>query len=253
MVGQLQMAQDDGAAAGGAMAADARAAGDADAAGHRAVGADVHVVADLDQVVEFDALLDHGVVKRAAVNAGIGADLHIVANLHRAELLDLHPLTLLRRKAEAVGADHHAAVHDAARADAAGLAQRHAGCQPSGLADFGAGANMGVATDQRARPDHRASTDIAQRTDTGTGMDAGAGLNHRAGMNAGWRRLARARRPPLAEAGEVEVGVVADDDRATAAGGRLLGRRDDHASGLGAGQLRRITRIGQKAQAADVS
>src|SRR5256885_9223065 len=90
-VGQLQMAQHDGAASHGAMRANARAAGHPHATGHGRMLADVHVVTDLDQVVELDPVLDHRVVQRSAVYAGIGADFHIVADPHATELLDLHP------------------------------------------------------------------------------------------------------------------------------------------------------------------
>ena len=81
-------------------------------AGDRGVRADAHVVADLDLVVELDALLDHRVVERAAVDRGVGADLDVVADAHAADLRNLDPAALLRRDAEAVGADHHAGVQD---------------------------------------------------------------------------------------------------------------------------------------------
>ncbi len=49
----------------------------------RSVRADAHVVADHDEVVELDALLDHGVVDGAAVDGGVGADLDVGADAHR--------------------------------------------------------------------------------------------------------------------------------------------------------------------------
>jgi hypothetical protein len=87
-----------------------------------AVRADVHVVADLHQVVELDAVFEHGVFQRATVDAGVGADLDVVADAHGAELFDLFPAALRVGEAEAVGADDRAAVHEAARPDAAGRA-----------------------------------------------------------------------------------------------------------------------------------
>jgi hypothetical protein len=99
-------------------AADAGAAGHADAARHRGVRADVHVVADLDQVVELDAVVDHGVVERAAVDAGVGADLDVVADAHRAELLDLLPAPSSGAKPKPSAPITTPAVHDAARAPA---------------------------------------------------------------------------------------------------------------------------------------
>ncbi len=62
--------------------------------GHGRVGTDVHVVANLDQVVQLDAIFDHRVVQRTAIDAGVGTDLDIVADAHSAELLDLDPFAL---------------------------------------------------------------------------------------------------------------------------------------------------------------
>ena len=57
-----------------------------DTAGHGRVGADVHVVANLDQVVQLDAVFNHGVVQRTAIDAGVGSDLDIVADAHGARV-----------------------------------------------------------------------------------------------------------------------------------------------------------------------
>ena len=66
----------------------------------------LHVVADLDQVVELDAVLDHGVAERAAVDAGVGADLDVVADDARAPSCSIFSQRpLVGREAEAVGAD----------------------------------------------------------------------------------------------------------------------------------------------------
>src|SRR5262245_36240670 len=105
------MAVDHRRAADGDVPPDIRAAPAADAAGDGAVRADAHVVADLNLVVELDALLDHGVVERAAVDRGIGADLDVVADAHRADLRNLHPAAFLAGDAEAVGADDDPGVH----------------------------------------------------------------------------------------------------------------------------------------------
>src|SRR6185503_4244979 len=133
--------------------AEVRAAGDRRAAGHRGVAADAAVVRDLDQVVELDAVLDHGVLERAAVDAGVGADLDVVADAHRAELLDLLVAQAIRLahgcEAKAVGTDYRPAVHDAPGADAAAVHQRHARREP------------------RARTHARAGADEAERADRG--------------------------------------------------------------------------------------
>ena len=51
-----------------------------------------HVVGDLHEVVELHAVLDHGVVDRAAVDRGVRADLHVVADHDAADLRDLDPV-----------------------------------------------------------------------------------------------------------------------------------------------------------------
>ena len=76
--------------------------------------------------------------RRATVDAGVGADLDIVADDDAAELLDLLPAALVRREAEAVGAQHHAAVQQAARTDAGAGHQRDRR-QPGALAHPHAG------------------------------------------------------------------------------------------------------------------
>ncbi len=63
-----------------------RAARDADQRRDRRVRADAHVVSHLDQVIEPDALFDHRVRQRAAIDRGVGADLHVVTDLHRSQL-----------------------------------------------------------------------------------------------------------------------------------------------------------------------
>src|SRR6218665_1007092 len=159
MVGQFQMPEHDGSAADRAVRAYARTAGHAATAGPRRGLADAHVVADLYQVVELDAVFDHGVLQRAAVYAGVGADLYIVANAHGAELLDFDPLPVLGREAKAVSADHHAGVQQAARADAAGHAHGDARLEK------------------------------AEGADAGRGMDLGRRIEHCTGVHAGrWRR-----------------------------------------------------------------
>ena len=84
MVGQLQVAQDDGPPAHRAMGADACTASHPHATRHGGVGADANVVADLDEVVELDAVFDDGVFQRATVHTGVGPDLDIVADVSRA-------------------------------------------------------------------------------------------------------------------------------------------------------------------------
>ena len=87
--------------------------------------ADAAVVRDHDEVVELDAVFDHGVFDRAAVDGGVGADLDVVTERHRADLRHLDPGALVRREPEAVAADHGAGLHDAARAEHHAMADEH--------------------------------------------------------------------------------------------------------------------------------
>src|SRR5690606_38386778 len=111
VVADLDVAEDRNAAGDHTTLSYLRAAGHARHSGHRRVRADAHVVSDLHEVVELDAVLDHRVLDRAAVDRGVRADVDVVADHDRAELRDLDPASAfrtaeIRREAEAVGADH---------------------------------------------------------------------------------------------------------------------------------------------------
>ena len=125
MVGQRQVPQHHRPAPHGAMGTDARAARHPHTAGHGGVRTDVHVVADLNQVVEFDAVFNHGVVQRAAVNASVGADFHIVADAHRPQLFNFFPLPLVQGKTKTVSADHDPRMQDTTRPHRAAFRQSH--------------------------------------------------------------------------------------------------------------------------------
>src|SRR5882724_6870900 len=116
------MAEDACRASDRAVRSDARAARNGRTPGHRRMGADAHVMADLDLVVELDAVLDHGVVERTAVDRGVGADLDVVAYDGAPGLRNLDPASGIGRHAETVCADHHAGMDQSALAyDAAGI------------------------------------------------------------------------------------------------------------------------------------
>jgi hypothetical protein len=129
-----------------------------------------HVVADLDQVVELDAVLDHRVVQRAAVDAGVGADLHVVADAHRAQLLD-------RSQRPASGAKPKPSppitaplwIRPRAPTQSSPTVTRAFSTVPAPM---------------------RAPRRPAQRADAGAGVDVGALLHHGAGMHAGSRGAA---------------------------------------------------------------
>src|SRR5574337_13616 len=236
------------------MAADARAAGDRDAAGDRGVRADPDVVSDLVQVVDLHAVADHGVVERAAIDAGVGADLDVVADAHRAELFDLLPARAVAaaraREAEAVGAYHHPAVDDAARADAATLAQRHPRGEARARAHRRTGTDLAQAADDRAGRDPRPRTHVRERTYRRVGRHARARLDDRTRMDTGRGKGARAGGPPPGQAGEVQVRVV-DDDRGGAHARAQRGSHH-HAGGRGRRQLAGVARMGEKTQAVRV-
>ena len=52
---------------------------------------------------DLDAILDQGVFQCSAIDATVGPDFNLVANAHRAQLLDLDPLALMRGKAKSIG------------------------------------------------------------------------------------------------------------------------------------------------------
>mmetsp|Transcript_13957 Transcript_13957/g.38065 ORF Transcript_13957/g.38065 Transcript_13957/m.38065 type:complete len:520 (-) Transcript_13957:4331-5890(-) len=252
-VHQGQVADDVGRTADGAVRADAGRAGHRRATRHGGIAADVHVMGNLDEVVELDAVLDDGVAQRPTVDAGVGTNLDIVADADRAELLDLDVAVLAGREAEAVRADDHAAVHDAAHADAAALAEHHTGRQP------------GAGPHPRAALDDAMGADACTVTDDGTGLDdreradldalpqRRLGRHDRARMHARVGGRARAGGPPLGQAREVEVGVGRDDGCA-ACGCHLgqRGRNDDAARPRGA-ELGLVAWIGEEADAVSVS
>src|SRR5437867_1900662 len=178
-IGYLEVAEDDGCTPNLAMRTDLRAAGDAGVPGHHGVRADLHVVADLDLVVELGAVADHRVAQRAAIDAGVGTDLHVVADAHGAELLDLLPVALRGREAEAVGADHDARVQDAALTDHAALGEGDAADEAAERANARVAANDAVRADHGAALDHRTGLDDGQRADRGTRIDLRPRVDHR--------------------------------------------------------------------------
>ncbi len=105
VVGDRQMPEYHRRTAKRAVAPNLCAAGHADAARHCGVLSDHAVVRNLYLIVELDAVPDHGVVQRAAIDGGVRADLHIVANAHCPGLGNLDPAAFVIREAEAVATD----------------------------------------------------------------------------------------------------------------------------------------------------
>src|SRR5262245_24274779 len=95
---------------------------------HDSVLADLDVVADLDQVVKLRAAPDACAAEARAVDAAVGADLDVVLDHDAAHLQELEwAAFLVGREAEAVGADHRAAVNATSRADLGLVVDRDVG------------------------------------------------------------------------------------------------------------------------------
>ena len=214
MVGQAKVAQNDGAAANGAVRANGRAARHAGAAGHGAVFPDAHVVANLYQIVELDTVFEHRVLQGAAVDAGIGANFDIIANLHRAELLDLHPPTTIWGKAKAVCTNHRAGVNDAALTNAATVGDRHTRRKQTACAYGRICTNDAVGADLRAIANRRTGSNAGKGAYRHAQANAGGRVNHGARMD-GWHGLQRMQPfPELRDQCEIMIRIVHHDTRA---------------------------------------
>ena len=123
LIADFDVADDADLAGEGDVIAQAGAAGDAGLGDDDAVLPDDHVVGDLDEIVDFRALLNPCPAKAGAVDGGIRADFHVVVDLDDAGLRDFDVAAAGELEAEAIAAEHDAAVDDdavpdhAARAD----------------------------------------------------------------------------------------------------------------------------------------
>jgi hypothetical protein len=142
-------------------------------------------------------------------------------------------------------------LHDAARADAAAELEHRARPDAGALAHHGTGTDAGLRSNDGTGADAGTGADEGLCAHGGRGMHLGAGFDDGTGMDAGGWLRTRARRPPLREAREVQVGIGCHQ-RGAATGQRrvaVLGPHD-HTSGLAAGQLRQQPRLGQEADVA---
>src|SRR5437879_7441168 len=240
------MADDARGSADGAVRSDARAACDTCTPGHRGMCTHAHVVADLDLVVELDAILDHRVVERAAVDRGVCADLDVVAYHGAPGLRNLDPASGIRCHAETVCADHHAGVDQGALAyDAPGI-DRHRGTQAAILPDRGIFADRAARIDHDALPQPCPAADMAAGSYRGGGrnfgflLDDGARVDSRNGATVGAEQL----RGP----GIIDIGVVAEDSRQ---GSRVpFLARQNHGRSTGVAQVRPVPRMRKEAKIA---
>jgi hypothetical protein len=196
------------------MGADHGAPCHADAARHGRVLADAHVVADLNQVVELHAVLDDRVLQRTAVDASVGADLDVVADVHRPELLDLDPRAVVRCQTEAVGADHHAGMEQAALADMAILADGHT------RLEHGVGTDAGARSITHSAPIDALGCTQASGSITALGCMRSAPDAHAPSSRAGSDARSRVRVGRDDEAHRVGSGSRMAGDTITQAAGR---------------------------------
>src|SRR5258705_104904 len=240
------MAEDACRAADRAVPADTRAARNGGTPGHRRMGADAHVMADLDLVVQLDAVLDHRVVERAAVDRRVGSDLDIVAYKGTTRLRDLDPASRIARHAETVGADHHAGMNQCALADNAAGIDRDRGPQAAVLADLRVLADRAIGIDHGALAKPRSPADMTARAHGGRCGDFGARFDHRARMDS--QNGATLRAEKLCGLGVIDIGIVAQDP---GQGRRVpLLSRQDHGRGAGAAQLRAVPGVRKEAKVA---
>src|SRR3989454_3991627 len=208
------------------------------------MGADPDVVADLDLVVELDAVLDDGIVERAAIDGGVRPDLYVVADDHAPRLRNLDPAVSVGRHSESVGPDHRPGVDHRALADRAARIDRDRRVEAAFLADHRPVPDAAAGIDDDALAQARSRADAASRADRrGVGNDR-AGLDHRLRVHA--RSRARLGAQQLRGAGKINVRVLAKD-----AGQRrrvAFAARENHRRGPGGAQLPPVLRMGEKRQ-----
>src|SRR5262245_45156418 len=141
---------------------------------HDGVFADLDVVADLDQVVELRSAPDARTAEARAVDAAVRADLDFVFDHDAAHLQELELAAfLVGREAEAVGADHRAAVNAASRADLGLVVDRDVGEDHRVVAYAAAVADNHARVQRHAVADDRVASDRHARMDRTIGADAG--------------------------------------------------------------------------------
>src|SRR5690348_1108477 len=164
-----------------------------DAAGEAGLGGDDHIFSDADivahvhQIIQLRAPADDGQVQSSAIHGGISADLHVVADLQAANLRKLFVAAGggVAHVAEAVAAQHRAAVHENT------VAQTHPGIDchmGSDIAlpahadlgtNYAAGANAGAVADYGLLANDHAWLNSHMSTQPGGIFDDGGGVNSR--------------------------------------------------------------------------
>ena len=114
---------------------------DAHHRGHGAVVTNAHVMGNLNQVIQLNAIADHGVIQGTAINRGIGPDFNVVSQHHLADLGNSVPDTPLVGKTEAVGTNHRATENVATLTNHGVVSQGYPGAQNGLWANSTTGAN----------------------------------------------------------------------------------------------------------------
>jgi hypothetical protein len=117
MIGYGQMPEYDSGTGDFTGASDNRATGNTDTGGDSGVRTDADIMCNLDLVIEFAALLDHGIVEGPTINRAISAYLDVIGDDNTAKLRDLVPVLCVQRQPETVGTDHHPGMQDTTIAD----------------------------------------------------------------------------------------------------------------------------------------
>ena len=182
------------------------------------MGADVDVMTNLDQVVELDAVFNHGVLQGTPVYAGVGTNLNIIANTNGTELLYFFPAALVRCKAETISTNDNPGVNNAAFADTAVIRQRHACCQAAAAADGGVSPDHAVLTNMDTGSNHCAWPDAGKGGDRHIRRKPGERVNPCARVNRRRGGYAMVPLPELGDACEVKVGVADQNARSARTG-----------------------------------
>src|SRR5262249_48961332 len=138
-----------------------------------------------DQVVHLRAEPDWLQAEAGGVYAAGGADLDVVLNTDAGHLQELELAALLVwREAEAVGADHRAAVNATSRADLGLVVDRDVGEDHRVVADAAAVADDYARMERHAVADNRIASDRHARMNRTIGADAGIFAQDQVGTDA---------------------------------------------------------------------
>ena len=175
------MAVDIGCASDSYMVSQRGGSGHAGSARHHTMFTQAAVVRDLNQIINFTALSDHSVIKRAAVHSGIGPDFDIIFNSNATDLRNLHPLTFKGSKAKAVTTDHATRLQYTTGSNRAVMINGDIRMQARIVTNDRAHSHHTVGANPSARPNH------SMIFDNGAGVHSSRRINLRCHGNRGVR------------------------------------------------------------------